>query len=154
VTAARHADSGGLVLVAYDGSELSRLAIEEAGELVGGGREALVVCVWQPVDVGFVPVDDTPLEAAQATQVKAAAERTAAAGATLAEAAGFTARALAVEASPTWKGIVETGEEHGVSAIVLGSHGRSGLTGKLIGSVAGAVADHSHRTVVIVHRHY
>jgi nucleotide-binding universal stress UspA family protein len=143
----------GPVVIAYDGSELSQLAIAEAGELLSAGRDALVVCVWQPFDVGFVPADDAPLDAKQATEVKAAAERTATAGAELARSAGFTARALAVEASPTWKGIVETAEEHAASAIVLGSHGRSGLAGKLIGSVAAAVADHSQRTVVIVHRH-
>jgi nucleotide-binding universal stress UspA family protein len=143
----------GLVVVAYDGSELSRLAIEEAGVLLGAGRHALVLCVWQPFDVGFVPVDDAPLDAKQASQVKAAAERTAEAGAVLARAAGFTARAVAVEASPIWKGIVETGQSHAAAAVVLGSHGRSGFAGKLIGSVAAAVADHSHRTVVIVHRH-
>jgi nucleotide-binding universal stress UspA family protein len=143
----------GPVVIAYDGSELSRLAIQEAGELLGGGREALVVCVWQPFDVGFVPVDDAALDAKQIRDVKAAAQRTADAGASLAQAAGFAARGLAVEASPTWKGIVETGEEHTAAVIVLGSHGRSGLAGKLVGSVAGAVADHSRRTVLIAHRH-
>jgi hypothetical protein len=35
---------------------------------------------------------------------------------------------------------------------VLGSHGRSGLAGVLIGSVAEAVAAHSRRSVLIVHR--
>jgi nucleotide-binding universal stress UspA family protein len=146
-------DGPGPVVIAYDGSELSRLAIQEAGELLGGGREALVVCVWQPFDVGFVPVDDAALDAKQIQDVKAAARRTADAGASLAQAAGFAARGLAVEASPTWKGIVETGEEHAAAVIVLGSHGRSGLAGKLVGSVAGAVSDHSHRTVLIAHRH-
>jgi nucleotide-binding universal stress UspA family protein len=143
----------GPVVVAYDGSELSQLAIEQAGALLSAGREALVVCVWEPFDVGFVPVDDAPLDAKQAQQVKAAAGRTADAGAALAQAAGFDARGLAVEATPTWKGIVETAEEHESSAIVLGSHGRSSLAAKLIGSVAAAVADHSRRTVVIIHRH-
>jgi nucleotide-binding universal stress UspA family protein len=35
---------------------------------------------------------------------------------------------------------------------VLGSHGRTGLTGVLIGSVAEAVAAHSRRAVLIIHR--
>jgi nucleotide-binding universal stress UspA family protein len=146
-------DGPGPVVIAYDGSELSRLAIQEAGELLGGGREALVVCVWQPFDVGFVPVDNAALDAKQVQDVKAAAQRTADAGASLAQTAGFAARGITVEASPTWKGIVETGEEHAAAAIVLGSHGRSGLAGKLVGSVAGAVAAHSRRTVLIAHRH-
>ncbi len=48
----------GPVLFAYDGSELAELAIEEAGRQLAPGREALVVCVWQPADVGFLPTGD------------------------------------------------------------------------------------------------
>lgn len=143
----------GPVVIAYDGSELSKLAIAEAGVLLSAGRDALVVCVWQTFDLGFVPVDDAPLDAKNTPEVRAAAERTATAGAALADAAGFRAQPREVEASPTWKGIVETAEAHDSSVIVLGSHGRSGLTGMIVGSVAGAVADHSKRTVLIAHHH-
>jgi nucleotide-binding universal stress UspA family protein len=143
----------GPVVIAYDGSELSRLGIEEAGRLLTAGGEALVVCAWQPVDVGFVPVDGETFDTQQIPAVQAAAERTAAAGASLAEAAGFRAQSLAIEAAPTWKGIVEVAEQHDASVIVLGSHGRSGFTSLLVGSVAGAVAAHSSRTVLIAHAH-
>ena len=81
-----------------------------------------------------------------------AAEQTAAEGASLAQAAGFNARSAAVEARPTWKGIVKVADEHDASLIVLGSHGRTGLAGVLIGSVAEAVAAHSRRSVLIIHR--
>ena len=56
-------------------------------------------------------------------------EQTAAHGAALAEKAGFRAQSMAVEAAPTWKGIVETAEERQASLIVLGSHRRSGARG-------------------------
>jgi nucleotide-binding universal stress UspA family protein len=142
----------GPVVIAYDGSELSQLAIAEAGALLSGGREALVVCAWQPFDLGFVPVDASPLDAEQTPDVRAAAGRTAAAGAALAQTAGFLARSLEIEAAPIWRGIVEIAQEHDASAIVLGSHGHSGLTGFFLGSVAAAVAGHSQRTVLIAHR--
>jgi nucleotide-binding universal stress UspA family protein len=141
----------GPVVIAYDGSELSKRGIEEAGRLLSAGRDALIVCVWQTFDVGFVPGDNEPFDAAQAPAVRAAAERTAAAGASLAEAAGFKAHSLAIEAAPSWKAIVEIADERDASVIVLGSHGRSGIAGALIGSVAGAVAAHAHRTVLIAH---
>ena len=54
---------------------------------------------------------------------------------------GSGSQSMAVEAAPTWKGIVETAEEHKASLIVLGSHRRSGLAGHLLGSVAAAVVD-------------
>ena len=82
----------GPVVIAYDGSHLSQLAITEAGALLAGGRDALVVCVWQPFDLGFLPVDATPFDAEQTPSVRAAAGRTAAAGAALAQTAGFHAR--------------------------------------------------------------
>jgi nucleotide-binding universal stress UspA family protein len=141
----------GPVVIAYDGSELSRLGIEEAGRLLSKRGAALVVCIWQTFDVGFVPVDDKPFDAKDASAVRTAAERTAAAGASLANSLGFEADGVAIEAAPAWKGIVQLAEDQDASVIVLGSHGRSGLASVLVGSVAGAVADHSPRTVLIAH---
>jgi nucleotide-binding universal stress UspA family protein len=138
------------VLFAYDGSDLAQLAIEDAGNLLGPGRTAVVLCVWQPADVGFVPVDDTHFDAQNATEVQEAAERTAAHGASLAETAGFQSQSIAVKAAPTWKGILKVAEEHNASLIVLGSHRRSGLAGHLLGSVAAAVVSHSATSVLVV----
>jgi nucleotide-binding universal stress UspA family protein len=137
---------------AYDGSELAKLAIDETGRQLAPGRDALVLTVWQPFDVGFVPAVELRINAAEIDDVKKAAEQAAAEGASLAGAAGFTARSAAVEAAPTWRGIVQVADEHDASLIVLGSHGRTGLAGVLIGSVAEAVAAHSRRSVLIVHR--
>ncbi len=152
--AAAPAEGGlsGPILFAYDGCELAQLAIEQAGLQLAPGREAIVLCVWQPADVGFVPVDDRHLDAQNASDVHEAAEETAARGAELAERAGFKARSMAVEAAPTWKGIVKTAEEFNASLIVLGSHRRSGVFGRLLGSVAAAVVNHSTFSVLVVHQ--
>jgi nucleotide-binding universal stress UspA family protein len=142
----------GPVLLAYDGCELAQFAIEQAGLQLAPGRDALVVCVWQTGDVGFLPTGGRHLNAAQATEVRAAAEETAAQGASLAESAGFRPQSIAIEAAPTWKGIVAVADEHDASLIVLGSHRRTGLKGHLIGSVAAAVVAHSETSVLVVHR--
>jgi nucleotide-binding universal stress UspA family protein len=141
----------GPVLFAYDGCDLAKLAIEQAGRQLAPGREALVVCVWQTGDVGFVPPDERHLNAAQATEVRRAAEETAEHGASLAEKAGFRPQSVAIEAAPTWKGIVEVAEEREASLIVLGPHRRRGLVGHLLGSVTAAVASHSACSVLVVH---
>jgi nucleotide-binding universal stress UspA family protein len=146
------AAGAGPVLFAYDGSELAELAIEQAGQQLALGREALVLCVWQPADVGFIPVDERHFDAQNASEVQKAAQQTAAYGASLAEKAGFRSKSIAVEAAPTWKGIVKTAEERDASLIVLGSHRRSGLAGRLLGSVAAAVVTHSRSSVLVVHR--
>lgn len=144
--------SRGPVLFAYDGSELSKLAIDEAGRQLAPGRDALVLTVWQPFDVGFVPAVALHFNAAEIAEVRRAAQETAAAGAELATAAGFQARGRDSQAAPTWRGIVGAADENDASLIVLGSHGRTGLGGVLLGSVAEAVAAHSRRAVLIVHR--
>ncbi|HXP99730.1 MAG TPA: universal stress protein [Solirubrobacteraceae bacterium] len=142
----------GPVLFAYDGSELAKLAIEQAGRQLARGREALIVCVWQPADVGFVPTSEQHFDATAAGEVRKAAEETAAHGASLAEKAGFHTRSIAIEAAPTWKGIIKVAEERDASLIVLGSHRRSGLVGHLLGSVAAAVVAHAASSVLVVHQ--
>ena len=144
-------DESGPVLFAYDGSELAGHAITEAGRQLRSGRDALVLTVWEPFNVGFIPVGGTEFDAAGADEVRAAAKKTASHGASLAQTAGFQAESVTAEAAPTWKGIIDAANSHQVSLIVLGSHGRSGVTGLMVGSVASAVAAHSKRSVLIVH---
>ena len=142
----------GPVLFAYDGSELAQLAIEQAARELVPGREALILCVWQPADVGFVPYGEQHFDAQNATEVEAAAQATAAHGAALAEKAGFRPESLTTRAAPTWKGIVEVAEERGASLIVLGSHRRTGIVGHLLGSVTAAVISHSTISIFVVHQ--
>jgi nucleotide-binding universal stress UspA family protein len=146
----------GPIVFAYDGSDLAEQAIAEAGELLGHDREVLVVCAWQPFDVGFVPSKDFHIDAKQAPEVKRAAEDTAAHGVQLAKQAGFTnVRGMEIETAPIWQGIVKIADEEDASVIVIGSHGHhSGLAGVFVGSVANAVSAHSTRTVLITQRRH
>jgi nucleotide-binding universal stress UspA family protein len=140
----------GPVVFAYDGSALAEFAIREGGRQLGPGRDALVVCVWQPADVGFLPAGEQHFNAQCAADVHRAAEEVASIGAAVAERAGFLPRSLTVQAAPTWKGIVEVAEERQASLIVLGSHRRTGIRGHLLGSVANAVLAHADSPVLIV----
>jgi nucleotide-binding universal stress UspA family protein len=139
------------VLFAYDGSELAALAIDKAGRELQCARDALVLCVWQPADVGFAPINHRHFDADAAAEVLQAAEEVAAYGAALAEKAGFSARSLVIEEAPTWKGIVESAEQHDASLIVVGAHRRTGIVGHLLGSVATAVVAHAKTSVLVVH---
>jgi nucleotide-binding universal stress UspA family protein len=140
------------VLFAYDGSDLAGLAIEEASRELAPGRAAVALCVWQPADVGFVPIGDRLFDALDAAEVQKAAEETAAQGAWLADKAGFRSESSTVQAAPTWKGIVEVASARGASLIVLGSHRRSGIAGRLLGSVAAGVVNHASASVLVVHQ--
>src|SRR5437588_673114 len=142
----------GPILFAYDGSELAKLAIAEAGTQLESGRDAVVLTVWGPPGPAFVPVRGIQISETLIDEVRQSAEETAGEGAALAEKAGFHARPMSAEQVPIWQGIVDVAAEQDASVIVLGSHGRTGLAEVVIGSVAGAVASHSRRSVLIVHR--
>ena len=144
------ATSSSPILFAYDGTDRAARAIAQAATQLADGRDAVVLCVWRPVDVGFTPAGTTHFDADKAGEVRRAAERTAAHGAALAKDAGFTSCSLAVEASPTWQGIVQTAERYGASVIVLGPHRRSKLLGQLQGSVVEAVLAHTDIPVLAI----
>lgn len=149
--AAREGEPVGPVLFAYDGSRLAKCAITEAGRQFPAGRDALVLTVWRTFNVGFIPEPGSQFDAACAGEVGEAAEQTAAHGAELADAAGFRAQPLAVQGTPAGKAVIDTADDHDASLIVLGSHRRAGLGGRVAGSVASDVASRSPRPVMIVH---
>jgi nucleotide-binding universal stress UspA family protein len=148
----RRAGEAGPVLFAYDGSDLARAAITEASQQLPRRRDALVLTVWRTFSVGFVPEPGAQFDAACAGDVRQAADQTAAAGAEIADGAGFRAQALAVEGTPAWQAIIDTATEYNASLIVLGSHHHAGLGG-LAGNVAGDVMARSKRPVLIISDH-
>jgi nucleotide-binding universal stress UspA family protein len=140
----------GPVVFAYDGSDLARLAIDEAGRQLTPGQDAIVLTVWHPFDVGFVPAGGIRFDAAQISDVRQAAEQTALQGASLAQGAGVNARGAAAEAAPTWKGVVKIADGQDASLIVLGSQWAHRARRRADGSVAEAVAPRSRRSVLII----
>ena len=141
----------GPLLFAYDGSDPAKAAIDEARHQVPAGRDALVVTVWRAFIVGFTPDPPVHVDAACSEDVKNAAMQTAESGAALARASGFRPQAKAVEGTPAWKAIIDTANDSGASLIVVGTHGRSRITGRMSGSVASDIAAHSSQPVLVVH---
>lgn len=144
------------VVIAYDGSEHARRAVERAGAVLQPGP-AVVVCVWLPLEqaapaatlgasAGLVIAGARELD----TAARERAEAVAAEGAELARAAGFDAEARAIEggASP-WHAIVHCAEQLDASVIVTGSRGRSSVAAALLGSTAQGVLHHAGRPVLV-----
>jgi nucleotide-binding universal stress UspA family protein len=139
------------ILICYDGSEPARRAIRVAADLLGP-RPATVLDV-EPL---FTPAESyavaasagSPLDLERAHSEKAL-ER-AIEGAGIARAAGFTATPRGAVADASWEGIVDAAEEIGAGAIVIGSHGRTGVHEFVKGSVSHEVAKHSRLPVLVV----
>ena len=64
---------------------------------------------------------------------------------------GFEVKIRVVKGIPYSK-ILEVEQEEDVSAIVLGSHGRSNLSDMLLGSVSNHVIRHSKKPVLVIKR--
>ncbi|HEX4305341.1 MAG TPA: universal stress protein [Solirubrobacterales bacterium] len=145
------------VLIAYDGSRQAKDAIAEAGRVLGGARRAVVLIVREPIEsFEFAGLGGgTTLDPATVSAMQDSAQNEATAvaedGAALARQAGFDAEAR-VEIGPSpWQEIVAVADELDADLIAIGSRGRTGLSKVLLGSVASAVAQHSRRSVLIVH---
>ena len=71
-------------------------------------------------------------------------------GVHVAEQAGFEVSGLSEHATgPVWSTILAMAAEHDCSAIVVGSHGLTGISATL-GSVSNGVVHHSRRPVLVV----
>jgi nucleotide-binding universal stress UspA family protein len=150
-------DASKPVLIAYDGSEGSKAAIDAAGRLFPGGR-TVVVSVWHSAGAA-APASLIAIPAAVASrayeELDSESERQAAAraaeGVAAAKAAGLDASGEAVLcAGQVWATIVNAADEADAQAIVVGSRGLSAIKSALVGSVANGVLHHSARPVVVV----
>jgi nucleotide-binding universal stress UspA family protein len=143
------------ILIAVDGSSFSDLAVEEvASRPWPAGSEARVVSVVEPP---LIPaVDSLTLPEAYYDELEKAGEEQAQAA--LDRAIGCLQsdqKDRLILTSEIVKGypkhaILDEAERWGSDLIVVGSHGYSGLTRLLLGSVSQAVATHAKCSVEIV----
>ena len=145
------------MLICYDGSEDAKHAIERAATLVGRGRQAVVVTVWQPTaDTGSMVWSDVVANMSDFVELDRAASaggnRLADEGARIARAAGIEAEPIAVKATgPVWRTIVEVADDNDAAVIVIGSRGHTGIRSLLLGSVSNAVVHHAHQPTLVIH---
>jgi nucleotide-binding universal stress UspA family protein len=130
------------ILVAYDGGDPAKRALETAIELARAFHATVDVVSVVPYHPGRSPIDpwdDRELHAAELLEAK---ERLVAAGLSpqLYEPAGDPAKTIELIAS-----------EHEYDTVVLGSRGLSALERVLQGSVSEHVVTHTSSTVIVTH---
>ena len=144
-----------MILIAYDGSDDAKSAIDHVGALMPG-QTARVVTVWEPY-IRMLTRYPTPgaLLAGDGTEIddatRTAADEKAAEGAARARAHGLEASSWGVAREDS---IAETllaeADRTNAGAIVVGSRGLGGLGTLLLGSVSHALLAHADRPIVIV----
>ena len=154
------ADGDAPLVIAYDGSDVAKAAVRHAAELFPG-RRAVLVTVWEPGlamlpagppdPLGTIPMPPDPetVGAVDDAQQDHAA-RVAGEGAELAGSLGLAAEAHAVaddvDVADT---VLDLARERGAAAVVVGSHGISGLRTHLVGGVSRKLIRHSELPVVV-----
>ena len=144
-----------MILIAYDGSDDARAAVEQAAGL-WPSQQATVLSVWTPFtevlahySPGLAPemVDYEEIDAASR---KVAGER-AREGAELARAGGLDATPReAKQTTTTAEAILAEGSDIGATVIVVGTRGLTGVKSLLLGSVSHGVVHHARVPVLVV----
>jgi nucleotide-binding universal stress UspA family protein len=143
------------ILIAYDGSDCAAAAIDKVAEEFGA-RQVIILVVTEELErVPFLGTSGVPIEAETmellTDSARKGAQGIAQKGAERARAAGLEPTTSVYEGGPVWSAIVDAAEANDAALIALGSRGLSGVKHVVLGSVSGAVAHHSHRSVLIVH---
>jgi nucleotide-binding universal stress UspA family protein len=135
------------ILLATDGSPASEGASDEAIDLaIQVGARLLVVSVLggaasRPAGSPAEPAGPADSRDSLTTRAQALAQR--------AKAAGCDATFLVWDGDPG-EAIVAAADSENADLIVVGSHGRSGVSRFLIGSVSDFVVRHAHCPVMVV----
>lgn len=144
------------ILITTDGSELAERGIKHGIELAKStGAKLTAVTVVPPFNmfglseaqISRMPEARAQYETQHKAHADAALERVAAA----AKAAGVPVETLMVEHEHPYEGIVNTAKKTASDVIVISSHGRSGLSSMMLGSVAQKVLAHSKVPLLICH---
>lgn len=154
--------NGDTVLIAYDGSDQARLAVEHAGRFLSA-KNAYILTVWEPIhrqaaraagmsgmmqhdwsaDASTEPNDDDP---AYTEAVNVCQE-----GVELARQNGFATEPFLVESGTAiWSAIVDAADELDVDLIVTGTRALSGWKSLLQSSVSDSIIKNAGRPVLIV----
>jgi nucleotide-binding universal stress UspA family protein len=144
------------ILIATDGSALAERAVVHGLLLAKSvGAKVTAIIVEAPFNVYNVPeskLREMPEAFAQhAEQIKQHAGNVLNHVAEAAKAAGVPCDTLQVEHDHPYRAIITTAEDKGCDVIVMASHGRSGISAVLLGSVTNKVLTHTKIPVLVCH---
>jgi nucleotide-binding universal stress UspA family protein len=148
------------VLVAYDGSELSKAAVRHAAELFPA-RPAVIATVWEPglaamavapdgLGMDSIPPDPETVETVDRAEQKHAS-MVAAEGTELARSLGLAAEPHAVpDELDVADTLIDIARQRDAAVIVVASHGISGIRARLLGGVSRKLIEHCDRPVLVI----
>ncbi len=142
------------ILVATDGSTLSKKAVNSAVELAAlSGAELVAVKVTprypQSYFEGSLPLSATEISKIE-HQWTDAAQKVVDAVVKAAKAKGVSAKAVVVKSDVVSDAVIAAAKKHKVDLIVMASHGRRGIKRLLLGSETQQVLTHASVPVLVL----
>lgn len=144
------------ILIPTDGSDLAEHAVTNGLSLAKSlGAKISVIIVEEPFD--WLGVSETKAQQAleelakYAEQIRKHAASVLNRAANAAKQAGVSCDTIQVEDEQPYKAIIATAAERGCDLIVMASHGRSGLSAIVLGSVTNKVLTHTKTPVLVCH---
>ena len=144
------------VLIATDGSALAEHAVSHGLSLAKSlGAQVTAVIVEAPFNVFDVRESRirqmSEAYAQHAEHIKQTATMVLNRVADAAKVAGVACETVQLEHDQPYKGIIATAKDKGCDVIVMASHGRSGISAILLGSVTNKVLTHTDIPVLVCH---
>jgi nucleotide-binding universal stress UspA family protein len=144
------------ILIPTDGSELAEHAVTNGLSLAKSvGAKVSVIIVEAPFDVYSVPESRvqqmSEAFAKHAEQIKKHATSVLNHAAAAAKSAGVSCDTIQVEHEQPYQAIIAAAKDKGCDLIMMASHGRSGLSAVLLGSVTNKVLTHTKTPVLVCH---
>jgi nucleotide-binding universal stress UspA family protein len=144
------------ILIPTDGSELAEHAVTNGLSLAKSlGAKVTVIIVEEPFN--WLSVSETQAQRAlgelaeHTQQVKKHAASVLNRAANAAKQAGVSCNTIQVENAQPYQAIIATATDKACDLIVMASHGRSGLSAVVLGSVTNKVLTHTKTPVLVCH---
>ena len=144
------------ILIATDGSELADHAVTNGLSLAKStGAKVSVIVVESPFNVFNVPESRSRQMIEEfnrhAAHIKKHATGVIERAANAAKTAGVSCNGIQVEHEHPYQAIINAANDNQCDLIVMASHGRSGLSAVLLGSVTNKVLTHTKTPVLVCH---
>ena len=144
------------ILIATDGSALAEHAVSHGLSLAKSlDAKVTALIVEAPFNVFDVPEfrirQMSEAYAQHVEETKKHATRILERVADAAKAVGVSCETVQLEHDQPYKGIITTAKEKDCDVIVMASHGRSGISAILLGSVTNKVLTHTNIPVLVCH---
>ena len=144
------------ILIPTDGSELAEHAVMNGLSLAKTmGAKVSVIVVEEPFNWSSVPETNAraiaEVVAKHAEQIKQHATSVLNRAANAAKQTGVSCETIQMEHDQPYQAIIATAKDKSCDLIVMASHGRSGLSAVLLGSVTNKVLTHTKTPVLVCH---